>query len=141
MEVKELQIGDWIIRRNVPEEPMQVEKIDNLKGLVICSLDGLGITERICNIEPIPLTPEILEKNGFEKQGFDGWEWVEHTAVGNGLDCLDCLVLWRNDTFSPHLRIESFTLKYGEFSSFGINSVHELQHAFRLCGIEKEIVL
>ena len=64
------------------------------------------------DIEPIPLTPEILEKNGIE------------LSVGPG-------GLYQGTISGVNCHIEFNIIKY----------VHELQNALRLCGIEKEIEL
>lgn len=48
MKPTELQIGDWILYGDKPVRVLQLS--ENVK-------DGW--------VEPIPLTPEILEKNGF----------------------------------------------------------------------------
>ncbi len=91
-------------------------------------------------LDPIPIIPEILEKNGWKNIS-------DHTLKG-------C------DTFRLCLEQSSFdytlTLKmrdYFRFDSyddrvytlcavnFGFKYLHELQLAFRLCGIEKKIIL
>ena len=76
-------------------------------------------------IEPIPLTPEILEKNGFKDMGFFG-----KLEIGP----------WRLICDSSNLAV----LHEGreeEYINIPISYVHELQHALRLVGIEKEIEL
>lgn len=136
---EDLMIGDWAYIYHPTRERIPV-KVD---GVWIETIERInnGLTRedspmfRI--VEPIPLTPEILEKNEFEKLGYDGWEFSEQDDDNHSL----FTILWRNDYAVPHLRILSFVQKYGEFSSFNIRYVHELQHALRLCGIEKEIVI
>ena len=77
-------------------------------------------------LEPIPLTPEILEKNGF-KPGRISWIfWDEETD-----ECLIVLKRINNAFIFPPLA----------GISFGIQYVHELQHLFRLGGIKKEIII
>lgn len=65
------------------------------------------------DIEPIPLTEEILKKNGFELHEFNGvmcYERPEFVIHHSMRDCVG-----RNN--------------------FTYNHVHELQHALRLCGL------
>lgn len=78
-----------------------------------------------------PLTPEILEKNGFESDtnmfGLCDYELSESYILEN-----------RGDRFCFVKRI---TGHRSTFHIIDIKCVHELQHALRLCGIEKEIKL
>ena len=69
-------------------------------------------------IEPIPLTAEILEKNGFV---LDGESW------------------WYKDFRIVLSSSKGVSLVCGRQIKFCY--VHELQHALRLCGIDKEIIL
>ena len=134
---KDLMIGDYVIRKNVPNEFLIVDTIDSIRDIVYLDLDGLGITEKIENIEPIPLTSEILEKNGFiikKKWAQIGnfgdsplimWHFVDDPILR---DYNTELEIHQNDTGKVHVRIPC-------------EYVHELQHALRLCGIEKTIEL
>lgn len=130
MKANELMIGDWV--RPIGCNPF---RIGSVLGEMVCNDSD---TQTWCEdeIEPVPLTPEILEKNGFEKQGFDGWLLVKR--MGDGLAWS---ILWRTDCPSPHLWIDSYSSQTGSFSSFAVNYVYQLQHALRLCGIEKGIVI
>ena len=82
-------------------------------------------------IDPIPLTAEILEKNGFIAFYEDKSAWRyngPHDIYRIRID-LDC----------PRA---SFVHKdCGSEYNGSIQYVHELQHALRLCGIEKSIEL
>lgn len=105
-----------------------------LKGEEAC--DEIGIDEEWCGI---PLTPEILEKNGIKllEVGDNGAatpakdrnrfeKWAIHTQ-------------WK-DTYLWYDR----QAKYWHLSNMGaarLHFVHELQHALRLCEINKEIEL
>lgn len=81
------------------------------------------------DVEGIPLTPQILEKNGFGKLVTYGTEkWV---CDNFRLNVYDSRGTWRfcADT------------NRNENSVIYIRFIHQLQHALRLCGIEKEIKL
>ena len=138
MKAQDLMLGDWVygIDGKGGKHPCRINAVDiypqNRTPRVVTS-GGYGYQQE--NLEPIPLTPDILEKNGFEKQGFEGWLLPFGTKPENGL------ILWRTDYGTPHLMIESYSSKYGDFRSFGIQYAHELQHALRLCWIDKEIVI
>ena len=93
-------------------------------------------------LHPIPLTIEILQNNGFTLQ--DSWY-----RLLSGDDEI-AVQLPKGDVIYPYSSIEYQKLiynpedvtevEYGTSMTFKGNiSVHQLQHALRLCGIEKEI--
>jgi hypothetical protein len=73
--------------------------------------------------EPIPLTREILEANGFEE--FDGWMLYEYEGSE---------IAWTGTILKGGGEI-------GNFEFPAIMYVHQLQHVLRLAGIDKEIKL
>lgn len=89
-------------------------------------------------IEPIPLTAEILEKNGFKKCDGNEWSVFKYEDDDYTKKAL-YQVLWSADEL--YLEIDSYTSRTGEFNRMGVEFVHELQHALRLCGITCEIIL
>ena len=88
------------------------------------------------DIRPIPLTSEILEKNGFEKQWQDNYEHFDDD------ENLNITFHPKNSNYTngayDYIDIEKGCLTINEMP---IAFVHELQHALRLCGIEKTIEL
>ncbi len=131
MKANELMIGDWVYIKNIAK-PMQVYP----KMLFQMLRSNPNATTEDYNIFPVPLTPEILEKNGFKMV----------------LD-IDKLPTYRIKwTRNPNLYFTVFTGVDGYWNPVGygvtiagvngvIDYVHQLQHAMRLCGINKEIVL
>ncbi len=101
------------------------------KNTYIVDLDNL--------LKGLKLTPEILEKNGFT-----GGEYVNY--IGNVwylkqeefVDLVltvshNTAILWGKKKLGyPYSSGNNFLIS-------NIHSVHELQHALRLCGINKEI--
>lgn len=132
MKAEDLIIGDWL------QDPFgnigQVYRLDpgrvHLRLLQERPQDGEYIVH---DIIPIPLTPEILKKNGilYEKQSYyyvikddkdlECTYYIQQVqgdwAIGVDIRAYDCSVFAR--------------IKY----------VHQLQHALKLCGIDKEIVV
>lgn len=77
-------------------------------------------------IEPIPLTPEILEANGFKFVG--EYEWSNEIHVSR----------YRYRDGNGDIKVElNYAPNYDGFTWKGIeiNNVHKLQHALRLCGL------
>ena len=84
-------------------------------------------------LQPIPLTPEILEKNFGRALEFNG-------CFFGGNDFYELMIHEVNDGtwIVKHDNIEFSCIPRQQVL---VGYVHELQHAFRLFGIEKEIVL
>ncbi len=127
MKATELMVGDYVIRKNVPKEILIVDAIESIRDIVYLDLDGLGITEKLENIEPIPLTQKILERNEFYYESNVGQVW-------NDGECEVIVDLYDVEIRVIKNRKEILSLEY-----FDKIYVHELQHALRLCGIDKEI--
>lgn len=123
MKANELMIGDWVDYRGIRN---QVARAD---------LD-IHHDKWIAETTPIPLTPEILEKNRWKKQP------LPFTSKKT------CLGIWRDsksDTTIKQFFIDSDSSIFvliGGYSKVGnIKYVHQLQHILRDLGIEKEIEL
>ena len=121
-------VGDWFRFRYTIDgkeivHTFRISRIEDELGDYYVWGKGFG---RMCypkRLEPISITPEILEKNGFEE--FDGWRI---------LDMDDVEIRW----IGTILEISG---SYGNIELPNVQCVHELQHALRLCGIDKEIVI
>lgn len=125
MEAKDLMVGDLVYNHRNWACP--IVEIHKDSAVVIARHYGEEKFE-LKDLRPIPLTQEILEKNG----------WVKNLYSAESYDNeeLECLSLWVGEDGKNkwwwHVGVELVT---------PINYVHELQHALRLCEIEKEIEL
>lgn len=87
-------------------------------------------------LHPIPITEELLEKNGFTVNGYaimtiDEHTWLEYYFFEHRLRRI-----WKGvDEWQNHSEVRDVT--YQNHCHF----VHELQHALRECGVMKEFVL
>ena len=128
MKVKFLQIGDYVNYRG------QIIKVTSLydKG----DSNEVGWSDKECvwvnadNVEPIPLTPEILEKNGFKQIG-------EKFICGEIDDDLIEIIPSINNTYRITVSVTDLMIS----CSIWCSHVHQLQHVLRLYGIEKTIEL
>lgn len=156
MKPNELMIGDLVYRIDfkipVPSKIIGIEVInyDKMEYVVdVLNKNGYNVQLYLDEIEPIPLTPEILEKNGFMLQ--DNWlqdNWyclvigddkiyVNLPEEGNIYQYTD--IEYQKLVYNPEDVTE---VEYSTSMTFkGTISVHQLQHAFKLCGIDKEIEL
>lgn len=124
MEKKDLMIGDWVLCDNAPYQIAEI-------GGMVCIEAEQELFASLEDIEPIPLTAEILEKNGFRNIG---GHWYDDAADYYELEVeaySDSIwrVIYHNTEFN-----------IGDERVF-VGHIHELQHALRLFGIKKEIEL
>lgn len=127
MNTSELMIGDWVLKMEsdhyvyVKVKEVYEDGIDYLFRSIRGAITATGIA-------PIPISVDILEKNGFEKvqnlyilrthnKKYLSMFFIEYNITNNCLFISDGLIP------AP------------------VRYVHQLQHIFRLCGIEKEIRL
>jgi hypothetical protein len=91
IKANELRIGNWIMDRGGKmwqidhwEEPDVVATKQPIIGdhPVFGTMYGHPLTEYITHLQPIPLTPEILEKAGFTKMG-GSFSFREFTITAN----------------------------------------------------------
>lgn len=148
MEAKELMIGDWV-RVNDTEHAhsLQVAEILRKSGAYYAILywdgmpDGVLPDRVICEvdkIEPIPLTHEILKKNGFRKSVSPPGIHAKCYEINNK-DEKYCLTIANYNKYKRLLlNIDS---EDSECFNIKCDYVHQLQHALKLCGVEKEIIL
>lgn len=132
MKCSDLQIGDYV-RFKRTKEKVWVFEIDGDRNIINNEPDGYCSEKNIDidDVEPIPLTPEILKLNGFVIKK----KWAQKGNFGD-----NPLIMWHYDDdintrdFKHELEIhQNDTGKV--HVSLPCDYVHELQHAFRLCGL------
>lgn len=143
MKANELMIGDLIngfgvVRRVTGIHGLERPEDDGLLTTMVpgCEFPESNLSFRPCYARPIPLTKEILEKNGFEVQDQGGGR--SDVWIGFGIDCEGDIEVEFQHNIPTHLKIDG-VFKGEYYISTNIKYVHELQHALRLCGVEKEV--
>lgn len=120
MKTEELMIGDWVLWDNTL--PCIVTTI----GCDYIETTKCGITLAESHLlQGVPLTREILEKNGFNL-----------SSDKSELGTLD--TYWLGSELGA-FRIHRLNNGDYQFGLAKIKYVHQLQHALKLCGIYKEI--
>lgn len=124
MKKTELRIGDWV---GYHGEPIKIEEISH--GL--CSgLDNQGNFRKnliLDNVEPIPITGELLEKNGFMQLNMFPYNCYEseHTPNGYTLYYLD----------------NQWVFQGKKLIIPGLTSIHHLQHILLALEIDENIIV
>ena len=139
MKAEEIMIGDWV--RN---DLNQVEKVFELRETqAMLSYNDLYDYD---DLEPIPITAEILKANGFMPDDLCDYaekyvcpvetkkipQTILEFTFYEGISAQTLFKCWtKPESCDGQNSVHSCDLKY----------VHQLQHALRLCGIEKELKL
>lgn len=138
MEANELMIFD-LVRRKEDKRTMIVVEVgyDENIGAITADDRFYGDFEDYheTQVEPIPITPEILEKNGFVEEEYPIIYDRREFELRHGNYRI--IVSPLNDGYTRIYKGGYLPI----LNNCYINFVHELQHALRLCGIEKEIVI
>lgn len=138
MKTTELMIGDWVTFEG---EPLKVQHVYNngYDDVVAETMeefldeDGVICEEikdvPLVNCSPIPLTPEILEKNGFgfvkssDRDTVWNGQWI-YEDLELGTCCLN-----REGNWPCFINMDDLNIK--------CEYVHQLQHVLRLCGLNE----
>jgi len=151
MEATDLMIGDWVQSFGEPHKIIGI-KTDTPYPYIKTNMSDTWYEWGMKDLaDGIPLTPEILEKNGFVKEEFKespyvDWYKLVYSAYPNKeTELVEVNIVKENNEIvgiacakMMHTNQRLFRIeKYREMNIY----VHELQHALRLCGIEKEIEL
>lgn len=146
MKASELMIGDWVL---CEKEPYQIRQLgiygvdrdgEDYPAVCVGKPKGVGLIVERNEIEPIPLTPEILKKNGFERDPFwhhcdkdyNNYSISVQLGYANRIEYIKIAEKGKDDVIpSERTKLYLTHIKY----------IHQLQHALRLCGIEKTIEL
>ena len=130
IKIQDLSVGDWVLNEG-----------DKYKVMGITMFGELDLWNSSCafrtnmeNVEPIPITPEMLEKNGLRKL-------TDKNNTHRIVYCSDEISLTSyqgNERWSVVIYSENGLI---ELVRCKVSYIHQLQHAFRLAGVKEEIKL
>ena len=145
MKAEELMIGDIVLFN---DSPYIIEEL-SAKGWLHMTDTKYHLRVPMTSdyifdyIEGAPITPEILEVNGFDKKWHDRSRCVIFDPKNDHVTSI--VYNHHNATISiddlPFNKVNKENQRNQKIEALGCRYVHELQHAMRLCGIDKEIVL
>lgn len=145
LKISDLSVGDWVqvlLRKCDYDEPdtFKAKVLTVVNNSVGVGYDNSGIVMSafVEDLQPIPITAEILEKNGFERPDkkvyMDTWSWTnkEDTMIEVGM--------YKDKVYIRVTRFED-DIQRDRDCNFGLKYIHQLQHTLRLAGVDKEINL
>lgn len=117
-------LGNWVYESEISKFPMKVVNIDtDMVYLDFDGNEGYVFDGRMNDICPIPLTEEILLKNGFKRE--ESVIGVTFYMVLN--EDYDCISLIFRDNVFRMIVLDDFK---------EINYVHQLQNILTIAGID-----
>ena len=134
LKISDLSVGDWVRYGGID---YQVKSIDGAFERVTLIGNKEQRDESIYALHPISITAEILEKNGWSNDGMyatlriDEHRHLEYYYHEHRLRKYYCGV----DEWQNHAKVTDITFAVHCYS------VHQLQHALRLAGVDEEINL
>ena len=132
MKANELMIGDYVYIKSSDGEDTHIVKVKTIEERGINLFNGFI---EFSELEPIPLTEEILVKNGFMRTDFLDYGGARigisllYKDRSNGEEGFRVLIENRSPKIETRTTIKP--VKY----------VHEIQHTLKDLDIEKEIIL
>lgn len=136
LKISDLSVGDWV--RVINQFDAQIDGYHSGSGsLSLKTRQGNLVHYRLEDMHPIPITAEILGKNGWSSDGMyatlriDEYLHLEYYYHEHRLRKYYC----GKDEWQNHATVTDITFAVQCYS------VHQLQHALRLAGVDKEVNL
>ena len=126
-------VGDWVcLDGDINyDSPIRIRQIGYQgENDIVADNDIFGVEDII----PIPLTEEILTKNGFLKRSGKEYYLKDDIVIFVGSDSCEVCTLYGEYTAYSYVE-EGYT------TIATIHYIHQLQHLLRLAGVQKEIEL
>ena len=150
MKANELMVGNYVWLNHESLDIYSIFKVKEVlsESVRLCDMPEGEDEWELKYIEPVELTPKMLEKNEFSF-GHTSYEEDFASAIGASMDdahwCWDdgstIEVTFDNNSDYAEIKLwNGYTMQYlsGDFEKI---HVHELQNMINLIGIDKEIVL
>ena len=139
LNVSDLSVGDWVMVEWPDGERWRgrLTRLSVTGGVEVRCANGKHVRCSSDFISSIPITSEMLEKNGWSNDGMyaflriDEHIHLEYYYHEHRLRKYYCGV----DEWQNHAKVTDITFAVHCYS------VHQLQHAMRLAGVDKEINL
>lgn len=144
IKISDISVGDWVMVNGKPRKISVLAEVWNGSNEVLVGYvahvnsNGYNVVfyKPIEHVKPIPITAEILEKNGLYRHEIDK-DNPQQVVLSNHFmmaRTYDDVEWWRVLIYDEEILSK-------ELFNGIVYSVHQLQHAFRLTEIDKEINL
>ena len=121
IQARNLMLGDYF--KCTDPTPFRITEITEE---YVYGNDGFKVD--VGDLQPIPLTQEILEKNGLKYENYNN-------ETSNDEEYFVC------DEFDIHIDNEDLEIRSIDSMNIQLHYVHELQHFMKILNIEKQIKL
>lgn len=130
MKASELMVGDWVLDGKKPAQITGIICDDLFETTLSPSVGGECIS-------PIPLTPEILEKN------FNSTEIPDDPYGAYFYESNEYIEVYIKEYTDGLWEVVVDEIEFSSLPTWKmyVSNVHEIQHALRLCGFNKEIII
>lgn len=148
LKISDLSVGDWVKASGVAK---RIHSIEYQNGVYFVNFSDPDTNSEdymhAPSIEPISITAEILEENGFTRRNGQYPIYEYTTLLGKMGGTIEVSL---NYPYSYIIcRFDDNSKEKHEFDRTPVNSIvvknpiriHDLQHVLRLAGVEKEINL
>lgn len=152
LKISDISVGDWVgidlVELNMPSDdlaaayiekllkPIRIKGISEDSDMVLADIEKVdekgSIMMKCEHLRSIPITAEILERNGFESTTKPNVFTLTHGK-------LQLYVSEESDGW--YISFVNFMERLCILQVIRQSYIHELQHALRLAGVEKEINL
>lgn len=130
MKKEDLMIGDWVVLVDPDTKERKITQV---------TTSDIGEDYILSLFEPLEITPEILEKNGFQNHIMKEMEY-QYEAYTEGF--FVCIA--KREGYDWNFYFDQGLTNIGGFDGVCLwhnKFVHELQHFFKLCKLEKNIII
>lgn len=131
---KELMVNDFVLW-NGKIARIETIWLNSHAVKLIVGKDKIYRDAFLTDIKPIPITPEILKKNGFYYDTEDDSFIIRSSIYGNLIYQIRICNIDDKGYFQVYILTDLCS------TTICIEYVHDLQHLLRLCKVDKEIKL
>lgn len=131
MKANEIMIEDWVLFSGEPQRVRSIVVSDNGVERIYVFGKTCQVSTIEAYIEPIPLTAEILEKNGFIGEGdkFKLWTSADKRVILHNNDgYLNTFNKW-------HVHVDTEDMR--TIGNIELTYVHQIQQFLRMCGLNE----